>query len=288
MYSKHGNKLMTCFLLLAVVVSLLAPMATAQAAGLGSVLAAAASPTAPANGSGLLNALFSLVFDKILGPLFNIFGGNTSAHSNPSASLPPAPSGGGPLAGGALRGKVIVVDPGHGGDNPGAVDNNTREADVNLAVALKLRDRLRQAGATVLMTRDSDRNVAPVGSPLSQELQARVDVAENNRADIFVSLHSNENSDSSITGATTYYPRGKSSALAREVQKAVVRETGEADKGAQPEGFYVLRNITMPGILVEMGFLSNAGEAAKLRSDSYRSRIAQGVFDGIADYFQQS
>ncbi len=186
---------------------------------------------------------------------------------------------------GVLRGKVIVLDPGHGGSNPGAVANNTRESDNNLAVGLKLRDKLVQAGAKVIMTRDTDRTVAAEGSTLGQELQARVDLAKANQADIFVSLHSNENSDTGIAGAMTFYPEGKSSNLATTVQSALVKETGAVDKGVSTANYLVLRNASMPSILVEMGFVSNQQEAARLQNNAYRNQIAQGVFGGIVNYF---
>lgn len=186
---------------------------------------------------------------------------------------------------GVLRGKVIVVDPGHGGSNPGAVANGTRESDNNLAVSLKLRDKLVKAGAKVIMTRETDRTVATEDSSLGQELEARVNIAKSNQADMFVSIHSNSNPDPSIYGAMTFYPSGKSSKLALEVQDSIVKETGAVDKGTSPATFYVLRNTTMPSILVEMGFVTNAKEAQMLQDDSYRNKMAQGIFNGIVKYF---
>jgi N-acetylmuramoyl-L-alanine amidase len=288
-YNKKRHKLLTWILLLAVVLTIIAPLSVTQAAGAGDVLGALTAPTAPtSDGGGILNTLFSFLFDKILGPILNIFGGgSTSTGGNPPVKLPPSPPSGGPVIdSGVLRGKVIVVDPGHGGSNPGAVSNGTRESDNNLAVSLKLRDRLRQAGAKVIMTRETDRTVATPGSSLGQELQARVELAERNNADMFVSIHSNSNPDSSIAGAMTFFPSGKSPKLALEVQSGIVRETAAVDKGTQAATFYVLRNTTMPSILVEMGFVTNAAEAAKLQNDAYRNRIAQGVFTGIVKYFQ--
>ncbi len=288
MFKIYSHKMLTWVLLLIVALTIFAPLSVSQAAGAGDVLGALTSPTAPtSDGGGILNTLFSFLFDKILGPILNIFGGSSSTGA-PPATLPPKPSGGGGtvLDSGVLRGKTIVVDPGHGGNNPGAVGNVGRESDNNLAVGLKLRDRLRQAGAKVVMTRETDRNVAAVGSSLGQELQARLDIAERNGADIFVSVHSNSNSNPSIAGAMTFYPSGKSSKLAQEVQSSLVRETGAVDKGTQPATYYVLRNAAMPAILVEMGFMSNNAEAAKLRSDAYRNKVAQGIFNGIVKYFQ--
>lgn len=288
MNNKKSVKIIIWAVLAAFVLAFLAPLSVSQAAGLDDVVGALTSQTAPASsGGGIFNTLFSFLFDKILGPILNIFGGSSSSGGKPPVTTPPPTSGGGPVIdSGVLRGKVIVVDPGHGGSNPGAVANDTRESDNNLAVSLKLRDKLRQAGAKVIMTRDNDRTVAPAGSSLGQELQARVDIAEANNADLFVSIHSNSNPDPSIAGAMTFYPSGKSSELALEVQSALVRETAAVDKGTQPETFYVLRNTSMPSILVEMGFVSNAAEAAKLQSDAYRGRIAQGVFTGIVKYLQ--
>jgi N-acetylmuramoyl-L-alanine amidase len=283
-------------LLLLLLFSMLVPLSVTHAASLNDALNTLAASTVASqdsskSGGGLLDNLFSLVFDKILGPILNIFGGKSSGNAtatNPVkvTPLPSQTAGSGSIQdAGVLRGKVIVLDPGHGGSNPGAVANNTRESDNNLAVALKLRDKLVQAGAKVIMTRSTDRTVAAEGSTLGQELQARVDLAEANQADIFVSLHSNENADTSVAGAMTFYPDGKSSNLATTVQSALVKETGAGDKGVSSATFLVLRNTSMPSILVEMGFVSNQQEASLLQNNAYRNQIAQGVFSGIVNYF---
>lgn len=285
MYSK---KLLSYTMLFVMAFSFMAPVAVGHAAGLEDIVNTLAASSAPASDNGgLLSPLLSLLFDKILGPILNIFHGGTASNSGGTSSggsqsqtLHAATTNGAPLSG-----KVIVVDPGHGGSNPGAVANDTRESDNNLAVGLKLRDKLVQAGAKVIMTRDTDRTVAPEGSSLGQELQARVDLAENNHADIFVSVHTNENDNTAITGAETFYASGKKPALAQSVETSLIARTQAVSKGIAPETFYVLRNTTMPGILVEMGFISNSGEAARLASDSYRNTIAQGICDGIVNYF---
>ncbi|MDR3563565.1 MAG: N-acetylmuramoyl-L-alanine amidase [Negativicutes bacterium] len=293
MYSK---KLLSITLLLALAFNLLAPVSVGQAAGLGDVLNTLSASTAPAtDGGGVIGMLVNLLFKKVLDPILNIF------HSTPppaatgvlASSTTPAPQTSSTHSstsdeGGILQGKVVVVDPGHGGSNPGAVANGTRESDNNLAVGRDLRDRLVQAGAKVIMTRDTDRTVAPEGSTLEQELQARVDITQNNHADIFVSIHSNENSDPSITGAETfYYPRENAPQLATDVENAVVNSTHAVSKGTSKETFYVLRNNAVPSILVEMGFVSSPTEAARLASDSYRYKVADGIYNGIVKYFQE-
>lgn len=285
-------KLATQILLLIMCFSVLSPLQVSHAAPLDDVLStltsSAISSSDETGSGGIFDKLFGFVFDKLLSPILSIVsGGKSSTDTNSPVKVTPLPTlnTGSVQDKDSLRGKVIVVDPGHGGSNPGAVANNSRESDNNLAVSLKLRDKLVQAGAKVVMTRDSDRTVAPEGSSLDRELQARVDMAEANHADIFVSIHSNENSNSSIAGAMTFYSSSQSSQLARQVQNAVVEETGAVDKGVDTATYYVLRNTSMPSILVEMGFISNPQEAAKLQNDSYRNRMAQGVFNGIVTYF---
>ena len=135
------------------------------------------------------------------------------------------------------------------------------------------------------MTRKRDKNVAEPNSSLRQELQARIDIADNNKADIFVSIHTNSNPDQDITGSTAYYPNGKSSALAEAVQKAVIKESGFTDKGTEGANFYVLKNSNIPSTLVEIGFISNKAEAKRLNSDLYREKIAEGIYKGILAYF---
>lgn len=186
---------------------------------------------------------------------------------------------------GPLSGKIIVLDPGHGGDNDGAVHFGVREADVNLAVALKLRDKLTGAGAKVIMTRSSDCSVAPPGSGAAGELQARCDVAPAYDADIFVSLHSNAHPKPETNGAISFYPAGRPNDLAKAIQTGLVGEVGMVNKGVRPANFYVLRNSDIPAALIEMGFLTNQAEAARLADEGYQNQLAEGIFKGLVAYF---
>lgn len=285
------NKFLSYFILCLLSINIILPISVTHAAPLDNIVSTLGASTMDTSNtgtgnSGIFQKLFDLVFNKILGPVFNIFSGSST--SNPSTTNPGNVKPHPPTNNGTLKNKVIVVDPGHGGSNPGAVANNSKESDNNLAVALKLRDKLVQAGATVLMTRDSDRTVGSEGLSLSEELGARVTIAEENHADIFVSIHSNDNSDSSIKGAMTFYQNGKSSTLASEIENSLVSETGAVDKGTSSANFHVLRNTSMPSTLVEMGFVSNKEEASQLNSDSYRNKLAQGIFTGIVNYFNNN
>lgn len=288
----YKNKFVSYIILCLLLMNLMLPISVTYAAPLDNIVSTLAANTMDTNnttgtGGGLFQQLFDLVFNKILGPVFNIFNGSST--SNPSTTNPgnvkPVPP---TTNSGTLKNKVIVVDPGHGGSNPGAMANNTRESDNNLAVALKLRDKLVQAGAKVIMTRDTDRTVASEGTSLEDELEARATIAEKNHADIFVSIHSNQNSDSSIKGAMTFYQSGKSSTLASAIEDSLVTTTGAINKGTSSENFHVLRTTSMPSTLVEMGFVSNKEEAAQLNSDSYRNKLAQGIFTGIVNYFNNN
>ncbi len=292
----YKKKLLSQMILILMVLTLLIPAPVIHAASpVDNVLTTLASSTvagqdSATHGTGILEKLFGFLFEKVLGPVLNIFNSKSTSNLSTSSSTTgislPSTNNSTPIVGsGTLKGKTIVVDPGHGGSNPGAVANNTRESDNNLAVSLKLRDKLVQAGANVIMTRDTDRTVAPEGSSLGAELEARIKLAETNHADIFVSIHSNENPTASIAGAMTFYPTGKSSALAVAVEKGLIAETNANDKGTSPATFYVLRNNSVPSTLVEMGFVSNPEESALLHSDAYRTKIAQGIFNGIVQYF---
>lgn len=281
----YNNKLLPYIMLCLLLFSIITPMPMAHAASpLDNILTTLASSTVPEQTSGTtdtgnshnpLENLFGFLFNKILGPILNIFTGKSTTNT-PSPVI---------TTSGVLKGKIIVVDPGHGGSNPGATANNTRESDNNLAVSLKLRDKLQQAGATVIMTRDADRTVAPEGSSLGEELAARVHLAETNHAHLFISIHSNDNPDPNIAGAMTFYPAGKSSALASAVENSLIKATNAINKGTAPATFYVLRNTSMPSTLVEMGFVSNPSEAALLNQDAYRTKLAQGIANGVIDYF---
>jgi N-acetylmuramoyl-L-alanine amidase len=185
-----------------------------------------------------------------------------------------------------LADKVIVIDPGHGGVYSGAAYYGLREADINLAVALKTRDRLAAIGATVILTRTTDANLAAPGASLADDLQRRVDVAKAAGADIFVSLHANADTDPSVVGVIGFYPAGRPDDLARALKDGAVLATGAVNGGVRPANFYVLRNSEIPAALLEMGFLTCSDEAARLGEDDYQNQLAEGVVRGIVRYFQ--
>lgn len=180
---------------------------------------------------------------------------------------------------------VVVLDPGHGGAYSGAINYGFRESDINLAVARKLRKKLKQAGATVTMTRTRDVNLAPPGANLDADLQARVDVAKRAKADIFVSLHVDDIPNINLTGPASYFPKGRSYSLACAIQTHLTEEICAEGHGVSPADFYVLVHNEMPAALIEMGYLSNPAEALCLVDSAYQNLLAEGIFKGIVSYF---
>lgn len=178
-----------------------------------------------------------------------------------------------------LVGKVIVIDPGHGGNDNGATGSSfsTLEKTVNLQVGMILRHKLEAAGAKVIMTRSDDRKLT---------LQQRVDVAIQNNADIFVSIHHNTHPNSMTNGTIIFhYNRGNSGKLASLVQNEVVKATNYKDLQSRFGNYYVLRENPVTSILAEIGFLSNYNEEIKLRSEKQQELAADGLFKGILQYF---
>ncbi|NLJ85580.1 MAG: N-acetylmuramoyl-L-alanine amidase [Firmicutes bacterium] len=183
----------------------------------------------------------------------------------------------------ALRGKTIVIDPGHGGSNPGTRGVGPKpEKDNVLAVAWDLKGMLEHAGAKVVMTRNGD--YLP-GSPEVDQLEARVRLANMNRADAFVSIHNDWNKNSSLTGTTTYFYSPDGYRLGIALQKGVTGELRSRDLGVRWANYYVLKNTVMPAALVELGFLSNKQEALLLTTRSYQTKAATGIYDGLVEYF---
>ena len=192
-----------------------------------------------------------------------------------------------------LKGKIIAIDPGHGGCDPGAIGpTGVTEKSVTLRISMEAKKILEAAGAKVIMTRTSDVEVSPKKEKASdiEELQARCDIANKAKADIFVCIHMDSFSSREARGTTGYYySKGTASSrrLASLVQASVVRQLNTQSRGAKSCNFYVVRKTRMPATLVEIAFLSNASEEKLLTSAAGVQKAAQGVADGIAEFFKK-
>lgn len=195
-------------------------------------------------------------------------------------------------------GRRIVVDPGHGGHDPGATHYGLRESDVNLAVALRLRDLLRAQGAEVILTRDSDRAAVPDAAAAGMtpyereraELSWRTDMANEAAADLFVSIHANASASAAAAGIETYWcPYNfnalQARSLAEHLQAQLVALLGRPDRGVREETFYVNCYTEAPSALVEIGFVTNPEENRLLASAAYQQAAAQALLRGILTYF---
>lgn len=190
-----------------------------------------------------------------------------------------------------LKDKIIAIDPGHGGSDAGASGpDNIREKDVTLAVALKVKALLEQVGAKVCMTRMDDRDVYAPYDSADDELGARVAIGNQNKADVFVDIHANYFGNPQVSGTGTYYYPGSlyGKLLAQNIQNSVVNAAGLNNRGIFPANFYVLKYTVMPSILVEMGFLSNQDEEKRLNTPQLQQKLAQGIVDGLAGFFNQA
>lgn len=220
--------------------------------------------------------------------------------------------------------KKVVIDAGHGGNDPGAISRaGLREKDVTLDITRRLANLLRQEGIEVVMTRASDRYVT---------LESRVDIANDSRADLFLSIHANANRVRSLNGFEVYYvansvdddkralwaavharlnfdsscfatnslilkailwdmiyaeARCESIGLARAICRSIGRDLNTDVLGIKGGRFYVLKGCRMPAILVETGFLSNSSEERMLRNSFYRQKIASAIADGVNNYSRE-
>jgi N-acetylmuramoyl-L-alanine amidase len=192
---------------------------------------------------------------------------------------------------GPLQGHKIMIDPGHGGRDPGAIgQTGLQEKAVVLDVSLELARQLREWGAEVRLTRETDRQVAGPDAPKREDLQARVDLANNWPAEIFISMHANANNNRDVKGTESYVARNSSEAskkLAAAVHRHMVDDLGLPDRRVLKSDFFVIKNTRMPGMLMEIAYLSNTEEEAKLADPSFRQRAATAMAAGVKDYFTQ-
>jgi N-acetylmuramoyl-L-alanine amidase len=182
------------------------------------------------------------------------------------------------------NGITIVLDPGHGGKDTGAMGTQLVEKDVTLDIALKLRALLVQQGFNVLMTRTTDRECLGYEGTAVAELQCRADVANKNHASLFVSLHVNADYASWPHGISTYWYKAIDLPLAVTLQRYLGTETGFANRGVLRARFYVLRKTVVPAVLVEMGFITNPNDQAMLEQETVRDKIVQSLDQGIEAY----
>lgn len=174
---------------------------------------------------------------------------------------------------------TIVIDPGHGGKDNGATGvDGSYEKEFTLSLGKKIQSLLNEEPEiNVLMTRDDDRFI-------SQKSLERPEFANENEADLYLSLHQDSFDDPDVSGTESFYYDDDSLDVAEIIQKHVVDTTGFNDRGVKRENLFVLRDSDMPSVLIEVGYLTNPDEQEKMNSDNFQEQIAQSIVDGIEEY----
>jgi len=177
----------------------------------------------------------------------------------------------------------VVIDPGHGGPDPGAIGiGGMRETDVVLEVSKIVKKLLSDKGVKVRLTRKNE---------VDLDLPPRVSFANNTDADIFVSIHANASKGKrrDINGVETFYFRGwRGRLLAKRIQKHILKVSpGSPDRGVKQGRFYVIKNTRMPAVLVEIGFLTGRLDARRLEKTAHRKRLAYAIAKGVLEYLSK-
>lgn len=186
-------------------------------------------------------------------------------------------------------GVKVVIDPGHGGYDPGAIGySGSKEKDITLSVALAAGKILQSKGINVIYTRNSD-NVS-WSTDILNDLQTRCDAANKNNADYFISIHCDsyiQNKDAN--GTSTYYYSLNSDAakLAAFMQGQITNYMGTSDRGVKTANYYVIKNTNCPSILIELGFLSNPREESLLKSGFYQEKWGNAIASAFVNYIEK-
>jgi N-acetylmuramoyl-L-alanine amidase len=177
-----------------------------------------------------------------------------------------------------IKGKTIVLDPGHGGTDNGTTGAyGTLEKLVTLKTANALYEKLKKAGARVILTRNSDTYVS---------LSERTAISNTNHVDAFVSIHFDSAEDSHTRGHTTYYYHAQDYDFARLVNNQITSRLGTVDRGVKFGDFHVIRENTQPAILLELGYLSSPAEEKHIVEKSFQTKAVAGIYNGLKAYFQ--
>jgi N-acetylmuramoyl-L-alanine amidase len=193
-----------------------------------------------------------------------------------------------------LSGKTFVLDAGHGGVDGGAqTKDGLMEKDITLPITFYLRDLLIQAGAHVILTRDSDKDLAPsdltgLSRRKTADLKARLQLIHDTKPDLFISIHTNADPSPQWFGAQTFYREGdeEGKTIANIVQKSFQTYLIPTNRQVkQIDGIYLMTHANCPAILTEVGFISNPAEAFKLKTKSYQQKIAASIYTSIVQYY---
>jgi len=186
-----------------------------------------------------------------------------------------------------LTGKTIVIDAGHGAEDPGTNYNKIYEKDINLNIALYLEKELGSLGAEVLLTRDGDYDLSKPDATYRKksDFDNRIKFINESNADLYISIHLNYLSDSSYYGPQIFYTKDNKD-IAENIQNSMnVDLEGDRQIKKIPNDTYMYNKLNISGVLIECGFLSNAKERSLLQTSEYQIKVAKSIAKGIVQYF---
>lgn len=190
-----------------------------------------------------------------------------------------------------LLGKTIYLDPGHGGIDSGTTYKKIYEKDINLLLCQKLKDSLKEKGATVYLTRETDKDLAlnNAKNRKRSDLISRAYLINKTKPDMYISIHINHLSNSKYKGLQIFYnsKNKENKIIAESLTKHIKEKTWNVRKPKMNNTYYMYKNITSPGILIEVGFLSNPDDRYRLTHEEYQDKIISNITYGIESYFKE-
>ena len=187
-----------------------------------------------------------------------------------------------------LSGKIIVIDPGHGGKDPGTISDTTYESNINLAISKALEIELSKAGATVILTRNDDYDLSVPNARWRKksDFDNRINLINDSKADIYLSIHLNYLTNSAYYGPQVFYYNKDTENLATIIQNTLNTNLNTDRKIKPiPSKTYMYDKLNVPGVLIECGFLSNPSEKSKLITEEYQQKLAILIKDALISYF---
>lgn len=186
-----------------------------------------------------------------------------------------------------LTGKIIVIDPGHGAEDPGTSFKNIYEKDINLNISKYLEAELSKLGATVILTRVGDYDLSTPNANYRKrsDFDNRIKIINESNADIYLSIHLNYLNDFSYSGPQVFYTK-ENKELAEAIQHTMNKTlAGDRNVKKIPSNTYMYNKLVTKGVLIECGFLSNKRERDLLVSKKYQKKIAKAISLGVQEYF---
>lgn len=187
-----------------------------------------------------------------------------------------------------LSGKIIIIDPGHGGKDPGTISNSLKESNINLSISKYLELELSKVGATTILTRDGDYDLSSpnVKWRKKSDFDNRIKLINTSNANMYLSIHLNYLNDNSYSGPQVFYNSDTNKEIAKIIQEELNKKLNSSRKIKKiPSKTYMYDKLKVPGVLIECGFLSNYKEKELLNSSEYQQKLASIIKDAIIKYY---